>query len=262
MDQRARLNQISHAMVVKNQKTPLKVEDGGQWKAIALTDFGVDKLAEQWPSTSNMVVSMLFEQWTHSIVSSLFYFDSYSYILKYAASDQYHHRSLHKSGHYTVLKPWKTIFQVLPWRHLPPLLMLCHGPLVRYVKLWVVHAPGMAVTFSLPSQLASLVVSFEISGRERVPSIPGACTTRNFTYLLRGLWWLLGGILLCMAVLGVNCTLLRWKVPITQTILILRHARTHTFQNTNYILYCDIRWAMLFQPQMFFKGCWEWDKAK
>ena len=26
----------------------------------------------------------------------------------------------------------------------------CHGPLARYVKLWVVHGPGMPGTFSPP----------------------------------------------------------------------------------------------------------------
>ena len=30
------------------------------------------------------------------------------------------------------------------------------------------------------------VVSFEIGGGENVPGIPGACATRNFTYLVRG----------------------------------------------------------------------------
>ena len=31
-------------------------------------------------------------------------------------------------------------------------------------------------------------VSFEVSGGENVPGIPGACATRNFTYLVRGPW--------------------------------------------------------------------------
>ena len=31
-----------------------------------------------------------------------------------------------------------------------------------------------------------LAVSFEVGGGEYVPSIPGACATRNFTYLARG----------------------------------------------------------------------------
>ena len=33
-----------------------------------------------------------------------------------------------------------------------------------------------------------LVVSFEVGGWENVPGIPGACATRNFTYLARGPW--------------------------------------------------------------------------
>ena len=32
---------------------------------------------------------------------------------------------------------------------------------------------------------SKLVVSFEISGRENVPGIPGACATRNITYLVK-----------------------------------------------------------------------------
>ena len=32
-----------------------------------------------------------------------------------------------------------------------------------------------------------LVVSFEVSGGENVPGIPGACATCNLTYLVRGL---------------------------------------------------------------------------
>ena len=32
----------------------------------------------------------------------------------------------------------------------------------------------------------SLTVSFEVSGGEDIPGIPGACVTRNFTYLVRG----------------------------------------------------------------------------
>ena len=31
---------------------------------------------------------------------------------------------------------------------------LCHGPLARYVKLWVAHAPGMSGTFSPPSRVS------------------------------------------------------------------------------------------------------------
>ena len=32
----------------------------------------------------------------------------------------------------------------------------------------------------------SLAVSFGVGGRENVPGIPGACATRNFTYLETG----------------------------------------------------------------------------
>ena len=81
-----------------------------------------------------------------------------------------------------------------------------NGPLVRYVKLWVVHALGMPGTFSPPPRFCdpdmhhgtcvthvpwcmsgSLTsVSFEVVGGKNVAGIPGACATRNFTYLVRG----------------------------------------------------------------------------
>ena len=88
--------------------------------------------------------------------------------------------------------------------------MVCvfHGPLARCVKLWVAHEPGMLGTLSPPLRvsdpdmhhgtcvthvswcmLGSLTSGF-LWGRwrENVPGIPGACTTRNFTYLVRGPW--------------------------------------------------------------------------
>ena len=34
--------------------------------------------------------------------------------------------------------------------------------------------------------VANLAVSLEVGGGENVPGIPGACTTRNFTYLITG----------------------------------------------------------------------------
>ena len=80
-----------------------------------------------------------------------------------------------------------------------------HGPLARYVKLWIVHAPGMPGTFS-PPQRKPLVSdpgihhgtcvthvpwcmsgSLTRGGEENVPGIPGACAIRNFTHLVRGL---------------------------------------------------------------------------
>ena len=84
---------------------------------------------------------------------------------------------------------------------------LCkHGPLTRYIKLRVAHAPGMPETFSPPptsketasyrSQHASRHVrharawcmpgSLTRGGGKNVPGIPGACAIRNFTYLARG----------------------------------------------------------------------------
>ena len=85
----------------------------------------------------------------------------------------------------------------------------CHGPLARYVKLRVTHAPGMPGTFSPPLRVSdpdmhhgtcvthvpwympgSLTNGFLWSRWQggNVPGIPGACATRNFTYLARGPW--------------------------------------------------------------------------
>ena len=87
---------------------------------------------------------------------------------------------------------------------------IVHGPLARYVKLRVVPAPGMSGTFSTPPRVSdpdihhgtcvthvprcmskSPTSAFLWSRRwENVPSIPGGCTTRNFSCLVRGpcLW--------------------------------------------------------------------------
>ena len=84
---------------------------------------------------------------------------------------------------------------------------LPNGPLDRYVKLRVVHAPGIPGTFSPSSWVTvsnpdmhhgtcvthvprckpgSLTSSFLWSrGGENVPGIPGACASSNFTYLVR-----------------------------------------------------------------------------
>ena len=81
-----------------------------------------------------------------------------------------------------------------------------HELLASYVKLRVAHAPRIPGTFSPPSRLSdpdmhhgacvthvlwcmpgSLTSSFLWSQwRENVHTIPGACATRNFTYLVRG----------------------------------------------------------------------------
>ena len=42
-----------------------------------------------------------------------------------------------------------------------------------------------------------LVASFEVGGGENVPGIPGACATRNFTYLVRGPWRSCDGDMYC-----------------------------------------------------------------
>ena len=87
------------------------------------------------------------------------------------------------------------------------ILFVCyHGPLTRYVTLWLAHVPGMPGAFPRHRfQRKPLVsdpgmhhgtcdkhVPWCMSGwptgggDENVPGIPGAYATRNFTYLVRG----------------------------------------------------------------------------
>ena len=99
------------------------------------------------------------------------------------------------------------VHEVETGRHVLPLHSL-HGSPTRYVKLWVSHAPGMPGIFPLPPWVSDPDMhhgayvthvpwcmigsqtsgSFEFSGRENVPGIPGTCTTRKFTNLVRGPW--------------------------------------------------------------------------
>ena len=89
------------------------------------------------------------------------------------------------------------------------LFAICrHGPLTRYVKLRVAHAPRMPGTLSPPRLQRKPLVSdpgmhhgtcvthvpwcmlgsLTRGGGENGSGIPGACATRNFTYLARGPW--------------------------------------------------------------------------
>ena len=84
------------------------------------------------------------------------------------------------------------------------LLLFTYGPLDRYRKLWVAHAPGMPGAFPHHRGLAistcitarawrtchekcrdgQLAVSFEVPGGDNVPSLPDACARRNFKKLV------------------------------------------------------------------------------
>ena len=88
--------------------------------------------------------------------------------------------------------------------------LFMHVPLARYVNLRVAHAPGMPGTFFPPPRVSnpdmhhdtcvthvpwcrpgSLTCGFLWSRwGGNLPGIPGACTTRNFTYQVRGPWYL------------------------------------------------------------------------
>ena len=47
-------------------------------------------------------------------------------------------------------------------------------------------------------------VSFEVGSGENVPGIPGACATRNFTYLVRGPWKVLCLCLIFIFLIATN----------------------------------------------------------
>ena len=90
------------------------------------------------------------------------------------------------------------------WQSLPGLIRAPHGPLTRYAKLRVPHAPGMPGAFSPPPRVSDpdmhlgtcrdacrdrwTAVSFKVGRRENVPGMPGACANRNLPYLVRGPW--------------------------------------------------------------------------
>ena len=87
--------------------------------------------------------------------------------------------------------------------------LTCNGPLTRYVKVRVAHAPGKPRTISPPPRVSdpdmhhgtrvthvsccmsgSLTSGFLWNrGGETVPGIPGAWAKHNFTYLARGPWF-------------------------------------------------------------------------
>ena len=54
-------------------------------------------------------------------------------------------------------------------------------------------------------------VSFEVGGGENVPSIPGACATRNFVYLVRGLLWVKCVVHVLLVPLLCNDDVIKWK---------------------------------------------------
>ena len=94
------------------------------------------------------------------------------------------------------------ISQVMAWYP----QVATHGPLTRYTKLRVAHAPECRERFPRHSRQRKPLVSdpgmhhgtcvthvpwcmlgsSTSGGRENVPGIPGACATRNLTYLVRG----------------------------------------------------------------------------
>ena len=83
-----------------------------------------------------------------------------------------------------------------------------HGSLTRYVKWWVVYAPGMPGTFlrhwlQRKPLVSDPVMHYDTCATHmpwymsgsltrgdgvNVPGIPGACATCNFRYLARGPW--------------------------------------------------------------------------
>ena len=102
-----------------------------------------------------------------------------------------------------VILKWISIIRYKQWICKP---QRRHGPLTRYENLRIAHAPGMPGTFSpaprvsdpdmhhgtcvthvpwcIPGSLTSGFLCCPCG--ENVFSIPGACTTLNFMYLVRG----------------------------------------------------------------------------
>ena len=132
-----------------------------------------------------------------------------------------------------------------------------HWHLARYVKFWVAHVPGMPETFppqprvSDPDMqhgtcvthvpwciLGSLTSGFiEVGGGENVSGIPGACPTRNFTYLVRGPLHYLAAVVAKNAVMHfrwyaallININLVLLPVQLIQVSLKSLRSECHTF---------------------------------
>ena len=121
-----------------------------------------------------------------------------------------------------------------------------HEPVARYEPLRVAQAQGMP---GMPPQVSnpdlhhgtcvtqvpwcmpgSLTRDFEVGGGGKVPGIPGACVTRNFTYLVRGSWAAFpapGDVLHRSAIImieNVHClySRLSWHSPIGRQGCMLR----------------------------------------
>ena len=106
------------------------------------------------------------------------------------------------------------LFVVIRWmsyyRRCNRHLQFVHGPLSRYVKLRVAHAPGMPCRGRFPRHRLQrkppvsdpamhhgtcvthvprgMSRSLTRGGGENVSGIPGACANLNFTYLAKGPW--------------------------------------------------------------------------
>ena len=121
------------------------------------------------------------------------------FVLLYTCS----HLDLHL--HIAFLHHEPMLFILLTW---PSHAHKLYESLAKYVKLGVVHAPGVPRMFSPPPRVSdrdmqhgtwrmpgSLISGFLWSRcRENVPSIPGACAICKFTYLVRGPWNALVGM--------------------------------------------------------------------
>ena len=138
------------------------------------------------------------------------------YLCKYSCRRWSHGLHIETRILHTVQTLYNTVALSLIWnqRTLVSPLSARYGSLTRYVKLWVAHAPGMPGTISPPPRVSDphihhgrcvtqvpwcrdhkIAVSFEVGSRENVTSIPGACATRNFTYLVRSPWCVICGFI-------------------------------------------------------------------
>ena len=152
------------------------------------------------PLAAITVLKLLVEQLNHNKFWVLFVFvcsisavmaiilqKSVTYLLEHLRGTYYSHKS---PNNVIINSRYKTI-----------VISVSHEPLAKYIKLQVAHAPGMPGTLSAPPRISGpdmhhgtckthvpwcMPVSFEVGGGANVPGIPGACATRNFTYLVRG----------------------------------------------------------------------------
>ena len=111
--------------------------------------------------------------------------------------------------------------------------MICQWASCQIHKIAGAHAPGMPGTFSPPLHVSDpdmhhgtcvthvpwcMPDALKSAVGENVPGIPGACATRNFTYLVRGPWNAAQFTVQCRKYIQVEITMGKHCTPFTEIV--------------------------------------------